>query len=344
MNRTSLIDRYRLERLKSHRPFKGTIELTYRCNERCRHCYLEKFEDDQTRILTLLQWKKILHELKSGGVLFLDLIGGEPMLHPHFWEILEYGVELGFAMGMITNGLLINERSAKRLKETGINQVTLSLYSLEPQIHDTMTTLPGSHQRTTKAMGLLKKNGISFSLNCLLTRTNIAGFFELADWCESIGVRLAPDPFVTPKMNNDPAPTLLRATKEQLYAYYREYARRYGQTTPVAHRPEDYVCGVGKLKCAVNPYGELLTCLEVRESLGILHQESFDKLWFKNPKARWWRELKNKDVKGLSDLSRSACDHCPGSSAQELGDPLALTPYSKELSQIKMAFHEGNLA
>lgn len=325
-----LFHHFRNERLQSHRPFKATLELTYRCNERCSHCYLESFRDDKNKLLTLSDWKIVLKKLKDGGVLYLDLIGGEPMLHPHFWEILQEASQLGFFVGMISNGLKIDSSAARRLKEIGISDVTLSLYSLESSIHDQMTNVVGSHEKILKAIEHLQAARLPVRLNCLLTRDNIDHYFELEDWCREKKLVILPDPYITAKTNGDLAPLKMRASENQLQKFYRrKFARDGVKQLAQESDPENYVCGAGKLKCAVTRYGELLTCLEIRESLGSLVTSDFDELWFHSPIAKKWRELKNKD------LNCSSCEHCPGAAMQENNKATHVTDYSRMIQRSK---------
>ncbi|MCJ8277739.1 MAG: hypothetical protein MJK18_12925, partial [Bdellovibrionales bacterium] len=69
----SILDKFRNRSTESHRPLQASLELTYRCNERCTHCYIEEFRDDPKRVLKLQDWFKVLEELRAGGSLYLIL-------------------------------------------------------------------------------------------------------------------------------------------------------------------------------------------------------------------------------------------------------------------------------
>lgn len=333
-----LIDKWREQSAKKYRPLQGSLELTYRCNERCTHCYIEKFWDDPKKVLSLEQWKHCLRELKSAGVLYLILMGGEAMLNPNFWEIAEEASSLGFHVSMISNCQKITDLAiAERLKKVGVSVVTVSLYSLRAEIHDQMTSVKGSHQKTMAAIGYLREAGVTVGINCLLTQANIGDYFELADWCIERGLEIKADPHVTPKFNKDLGPTKLRATPEQLKTYFETVAKKWpaGRPKPVIEESKDFVCNVAKGKCAVTPYGELLTCIEVREPLGLLTEKSFSELW-NGPVAQKWRNIKVGDLKNRdSDGTESFCDHCPGMALHEHSDPLHISFYSKTVAQIK---------
>lgn len=332
----NLVDKWRNKSLSAFRPFQASLELTNRCNERCGHCYIPKFIDDPARTLSLEQWRHILNELKTAGTLYLILMGGEAMLNRHFWEISDFAVERGFYLTMISNGQLIDAANADRLAKVGFSAITLSLYSLEPAIHDRMTRVPGSLAKTLWAVELLQERGIEVSVNCLLTKMNIETAFDVLDWCTDRKIKARTDAMITAKFGGDLAPTLLRATPEQLESYYtRLLERAPGNIAPSDEGPGDYICNVAKGKCAVTAYGELLTCIEVREPLGSLLNHSFAELW-QGAVAKKWRDLKVEQMDHRLDKRAAGfCEHCPGMSLHETGDPLKVLPYAQELAKIK---------
>ena len=336
----SLFDKWQSLSQTGYRPLQASLELTNRCNERCTHCYIPEYKDDIKRLLTVEQWKNVLLQLRENGVLYLILMGGEAMLSPNFWGVAEAGNRLGFSLAMITNGLLINEETGKRLADTGFSDITISLYSLEPSIHDKMTKVYGSCARTMKAIEICQKNNLRVSVNCLLTETNIDGYFELKNWCDERNIWLRFDPIITPKNNGDKEPTKYRARPEQIYKFYKklivpEKIKNKSGSDESADMSENHTCNAGKGKCAVTAYGELLTCIDIRESLGNLANEKFSDIW-NSYTAKKWREIKNQDLKFSDNDSRSECEHCPGMAFHETGDALKVTEYETIVARAKI--------
>jgi MoaA/NifB/PqqE/SkfB family radical SAM enzyme len=334
----SLIDKWNLASQNTYRPLQASLELTNRCNERCTHCYIPEYKDDQNRLLTLDQWKQVLPQLRDAGVLYLILMGGEAMLSPHFWGVSEEGARLGFSLAMITNGLLINETAGKRLADVGFSDITISLYSLDPAIHDKMTKVYGSCEKTKKAIEICLKNNLRVSVNCLLTEANIDGYFELKKWCDERHLWLRFDPIITPKNNGDQAPTKYRARPEQIYSFYKKLISP-SQVKPLKDlgdmSAEEHACNAGKGKCAVTAYGDLLTCIDIRESLGNLTREKFADIW-NGYTAQKWRDIRNKDLKFTDLESRKECEHCPGMAFHETGDAYKVTEYETIVSRAKL--------
>lgn len=333
----SILDKFRNLSSQQFIPMQASLELTNRCNERCSHCYIEDFSDNPQRVLSKEQWFKVLEELRGAGTLFLILMGGEAMLNPFFWDILSKSFEMSFHTSMITNGLKIHDLStAQKLQKSGLKNVTISLYSLDAMVHDKMTRVRGSHQKTMRAIELCRQAGLSVTLNCLLTKDNIEGIFLLEEWTLVQDLSLKVDPMITPKLNGNLDPTRYRASADQLRWYYQEKKRRWphGKPQPSGDTVEDYACNAGKGKCAVNAYGDLFPCIEIRESLGNLLASPFAELW-NGKKVQPWRQMRWQDIKGADQDLVSFCDHCPGMAKNENGDPTQPTCFSKQVAQIK---------
>lgn len=319
-------------------PLQASLELTNRCNERCQHCYIDDFSDDPSRTLDFDSWKVILHKLKAAGTLYVILMGGEAMLTPLFEEIAKYSSQLGFYTTLITNGLKIKSlEDAKRLKDLGIRQITFSVYSLSSELHDELTQVKGSLDRTLSALHFSREAGLQIGVNSLLTNKTIEDFPRLHSYFSELGIKVREDVTITAKFSGDLSPTKLRARPDQIIDYYRYKKSLQQQTRPedvdASLFKEEYVCNVAKGKCAVTAYGELLGCIEVRESLGNLVQSSFDELWY-SARANKWRHIKNKDLDSLESAGKSNCNHCLGMARNEHGDELAILPFSKEVHHL----------
>ena len=145
-------------------PISVHLDVTYRCNERCVHCYLD--HDDHGE-MTTAEIKDILNQLSDAGVFFLTLSGGEVLMRRDFFEIVEHARRLLFNVKLKTNGVMIRKAEARRIRELGVEQVQISVYSHRPEIHDAITKLPGSLKRTIEAIRFLnarEDEGISVLL------------------------------------------------------------------------------------------------------------------------------------------------------------------------------------
>lgn len=150
-------------------PLSAHLDITWLCNERCAHCYLDHNGNDE---MSTAEIKDVIRQLEEAGTLFLSISGGEPLLRRDCFEILEYARERRFNVKLKTNAVMIGAREAARLKQFGIEQVQISIYSDRPEIHDAITKLPGSLRRSLEAIRRLKAEGVKVSITNVLMKQN----------------------------------------------------------------------------------------------------------------------------------------------------------------------------
>src|SRR6202453_3882224 len=130
-------------------PLSVQLDLTYRCNERCIHCYLD--HDDHGE-MTTGEIKDLLDQMAEAGVFYLTISGGEILMRRDFFGILEHARLRTFCIKLKTNGVLIREQEADRIKALGVESVQISIYSHRHEIHDAITKRPGSLRRSIAAL------------------------------------------------------------------------------------------------------------------------------------------------------------------------------------------------
>ena len=148
-------------------PFSAQLDLTYRCNEQCVHCYLD--HDDHGE-MTTAEIKNLLSEMAEAGVFILTLSGGEIFMRKDFFEILEHARALTFCVKLKTNAVLVREKQAARLRDLGVESIQVSIYSHRPDVHDAITKVPGSFRRSVDAIRFLRAQGLKVVIaNVLMT-------------------------------------------------------------------------------------------------------------------------------------------------------------------------------
>ncbi|MER3514674.1 MAG: hypothetical protein C4310_10040, partial [Chloroflexota bacterium] len=170
-------DRYQAILLKSqnqHRLVGVHWELTYRCNEKCTHCYLDVLAPG-AKIpgeLTLEEAKRVIDELADLGALTITFSGGEIFVHKDFFEIAAYARKRGFAIRLFTNGILIKPGVADKIAALRPVMVELSIYGADAETHDKITQVPGSFHLTVRAARLLRERGVKVTLKAPIMREN----------------------------------------------------------------------------------------------------------------------------------------------------------------------------
>lgn len=131
------------------------IKPTVNCTANCAGCVnrraLHKSFSRNTW-LSLQQWKSVLRQAADLGLEDLHISGGEPTLYPELMELIEEGKRLGFRVRINSNGSLITEELAERLVGAGLDEVCISIYSHEPQVHNSIRRSKNLWQKATRAV------------------------------------------------------------------------------------------------------------------------------------------------------------------------------------------------
>ncbi len=167
---TNLIGEMTQKALQLGVPISAQLDLTYRCNEKCVHCYLDHEDHGE---MTTAEIKDVLDQMAAAGVFFLTLSGGEILMRKDFFEILTYAAKKTFCIKLKTNAMLIREREAKKIRALGVESVQISIYSHRPEIHDAITKVPGSLARSIKAIRFLREQGLPVIIANVLMAINL---------------------------------------------------------------------------------------------------------------------------------------------------------------------------
>jgi len=154
------------------------LEVTKRCNLSCLHCRASSGPSPDVTELSLPEWKRILQDIRSFSSPTIILTGGEPLLRDDLFDLIAFGTGLGLRMVLATNGTLLDESMARRLRQEGIRRVSLSLDGKDAASHDSLRGWKGSFESVMKASEVMRREGLSFQINTTVTTMNA---FELED-------------------------------------------------------------------------------------------------------------------------------------------------------------------
>ena len=298
-------------------PLSVHLDITYRCNERCEHCYLDHDGDGE---MTTTEIRALLAQLADAGVFFLTISGGEPLLRRDCFEIIEYARALGFNVKLKTNAVLIRDKEANRLRELNVEQVQISVYSHRPEVHDGISKLPGSLHRTVAAIRLLKSHGLKVTLANVLMNSNFQDSEGVRLLAAEIGAHYTIDPTITPMMSGDTSVLRLRipsATLREVFensALVGNVAEFCAPPAPVDEGArEGYPCSAGHTACYVSPRGEVYPCVQFPLSCGNVREQTFLDIWKNSPQLLEVRSIRGKDLTTCSSCNHlGSCTRCPG--------------------------------
>jgi AdoMet-dependent heme synthase len=298
-------------------PLSVHFDITYRCNERCIHCYLD--HDDLGEMATA-EIEDVLDQLADAGVFFLALSGGEVLMRRDFFHIVEYARRRLFNVKIKTNGVMIREREACRLRQLGVEQVQISVYSHRHEVHDGITKLPGSLRRTIEAIRFLKVQGLKVSMANVLMTANLFDNQGVMSLAKELGVSYTLDPTITPKIDGNTAVLALRAPGAELHRVFRneELVGNVAEfCAPPAAPDEDvmdgYPCSAGHTSCYISPYGDVFPCVQFPLPSGNLRREKFMDIWRHSSALEEVRSIRARDLTTCSACSHvGSCSRCPG--------------------------------
>ncbi len=153
-------------------PLKGNIDLTYRCDFNCRHCWLRipPGAPERREELSLQEIKAIVDESRAMGCREWTISGGEPMLRPDFPEIFDYLTRDTAKYSLNTNGSLITPEIARLMRRKGVKMV--ALYGATAETHDHVTRTPGAFDATLRGFSHLIEAGAGFIVQLVPMRAN----------------------------------------------------------------------------------------------------------------------------------------------------------------------------
>lgn len=298
-------------------PLTVHVDLTYRCNERCEHCYLE--HDDKGE-MSYEELSTLFGQLADAGVFFLTLSGGEPMLRRDFWDIVARARELQFNVKLKTNAVLIREAEARRLRALGVEQMQISVYSHRPEIHDAITKLPGSLRRTVEGIRALRAAGLKVCVANVMMRSNLEDRTGVVTLARELGATYSADPTVTPMMSGDRGVLDLRIDGTELVSLFRDKDlvgdpdSFCAPPPPVGDDERNALpCSAGHSSCYVSPYGDLYPCVQFPLPSGNVRRQSFLDIWRHSRELGEVRSIRARDLPVCSSCSHmGTCTRCPG--------------------------------
>lgn len=314
---SGLMEEMAAKALRLNVPLNVQVDLTYRCNERCVHCYLDHNDHGE---MSTAEIKHLLQEMADAGVFILTLSGGEIFLRKDFFEILEHARRLMFCVKLKTNAVFIREAEAARIRELGVESIQVSIYSHRPEIHDGITLVKGSLKRSLDAIRFLKSQGLKVIIANVLMTQNMQDYSGVRALATELGVECTLDPTVTPMMDGNRSTVELGVASEALREVFRDPSLVGNvdefcaiSPEPGEGAPDAIPCSAGHTACYVSPYGDVFPCVQFPLPTGNVRRQRFADIWRNSEQMNEVRSIHLKDLTTCTSCTHaSSCTRCPG--------------------------------
>lgn len=336
-------------------PLSGSIELTFQCNLRCKHCYLDSVHDGipGEKELDTEEWYGILDQLADAGTLWLLMTGGEPFSRPDFLDIYTYAKRKGFLITIFTNGTLITPKIADYLAEFRPVLIEISLYGRTKDTYERVTGIAGSYEKCIRGIELLQDRGLPLRLKTVVMTLNKDEFRDIAAFAEERGIEFRYDLTMFGGMNGTSGPFDYRLRPDEVIQIEKSYPGRLEELRKTWKRltldktKNDkgrlYVCGAGTQTFNVDSTGKLSVCMLSRHPSYDLRHSTFAEGWVAalpevlNRPAPEHYECNTCELLGI-------CGSCPGKNELEDGDPGTRVEYLCTIAHLRAQIMKEDLA
>lgn len=316
-------------------PISVLVEVTYKCNENCVHCYLN---EHRSQGMSLRQYEDLFDEMAKAGTLYLTLTGGEPFTRPDFLDIVRAARKRRISVKIFTNGTLITANIAKELKALFVQEVHISVYSATARLHDQVTRMPGSFMRSISAIEMLVSCGVNVRIKCPLMNLAANDLESIKLLAQRLNVPVQFFTIITAKDNGDKSTLNLRLSHEHLCHFLegQDILERPRTTTNSRSgiEPDAVPCDVVFDGGAIDPTGNVFPCNQLRVKFGNVLSEKFGAIWRSSAEAIALRKLTASDLRECNscELLRY-CSRCPGLALLEDGDIFGCSLAAKFLAE-----------
>ncbi len=335
-------------------PFMVSYSITTKCNLKCKHCYSESVDQAAPDELTTQEAFHLIDDLSKWGIGLLIIDGGEPLCRDDLLDVVKYASSKGIRTTIGSNGTLIDEPMAKKMREAGVMSVAISVDGADAQTHDEFRGISGAFEQTLKGIEACHNASLPFQLNMIIRKDTLsqlgdmlrlaveqgANAVELFDLVAAGRAKeecreqvLNPDerrqamelladaqrdyPLIIRVIACPMYPLLLRQKEIQPKYFPTEMLKRipyYGRGC-AAGMPGGYV--------VIRSNGEVNPCMLLQVNLGNIRERSIKAIWDDSPVLAQLRQ-RNLLQDECGDCSyRDSCSGCRGRAYEETGDMMA---------------------
>lgn len=297
---------------------------TNKCNMACKHCYRDAGNEYKDELNTE-EAKSLIEEIAKAGFKIMIFSGGEPLMRPDIFELVQHAVEFKLRPVFGSNGTLITEEIAKKLKAVGTMGIGISLDSLDSNKHNTFRCLERGWEYTVRGMENCRKAGLNFQIHTTVMDWNYEEILDITDFAVKIGAVahhiffIVPtgravdikDEFLNAQQYENLLTNIVNKQKEvniEVKPTCAPQFMRIAKQQGVSYRFSKG-CLAGISYCVINSKGDVQPCAYLDMSIDNVRNTLFGEIWNNNSVLKELRTLEYKGKCGIC-IYKNLCGGC----------------------------------
>lgn len=301
----------------NHILYSLVIELTYRCNEKCIHCYCPSERNIPEMSHKVIE--QLLLQFKNLGGYKIQLTGGELFLRKDIKEILYLFRNNDIVLDITSNLTLMNDDIFEIIKGIYPRSIGCSIYSARPDLHDKITGLKGSFEKSINSIKKLRSNDIPVIIKTPLMSDTVKYWEEIEILANNLGCEYQLDLNITAKNDGEKEPMKYRVKDINILMdimsskFYKLFINDEPTQKLNTLDTNANLCGAGASGLAISPNGIIRPCIGLLIKIGCFPYDSLEKVWNESNFFTEWSSKKLVDIKQCSNCEKIAfCNRCPG--------------------------------
>ena len=316
------------------------LEVSAPCNERCVHCYFP--ENYRKGVMSRELFLRILGQCKDCNVLSITISGGEPMINPELLVFIKECRENNISVNLLSNLTLLSDEMLQEFVKTPLLSVQTSLYSMSGAVHDSITSVRGSFEKTKRAIELLHQFNIPMQINCPIMKQNKNTYQDVLNWAKTMNIEADSDYMLFGCFDGSCKNLKCRLDLSELEPFVAkelDHSMEAGERRRGVGKSDYTICPVCISSLCVSHSGEVYPCEGWQShSLGNINEHALKTIWEESEKVNELRSLSYDDFPRCQVCKdKSFCSICLIRNANEncAGNFREVNPYYCSIAHLK---------
>ncbi len=280
------------------------LEVTYRCNLKCKHCGLTKISDFSDE-LSMKEIDDIFTQMENMGTMGVSILGGEPLARKDIFEILQSALSHNIGATLTTNTTMINKENVRKLEESKLLSLKISMEGVEGESYENIRG-KGTYSRFLEGLHLLRESGINLSMGTTIMKPNLPYVRDIVEFAIKQGIGTIAFNLVKKWGDN----TSLMLNYEEYREFVRlmaeeilpEYSDAISINLPPSFYPvpqegiylfDNFGCVAGNSVLHINPDGWVCPCNFIKSlpATDNIRERQLQDIWLNGEKFRKIRSI-----------------------------------------------------